>query len=394
LFVVLGATMIGCGSSTPPVAETPPPPVTVAQPIVKDVRIYDEYDGHIQAAEKAEIRARVKGQLEKVAFEAGQVVKAHALLYEIDPRTYAAALNAAEALEKAAKAAVALSTAELKRMETAAEKGAVSPNELDLAKAKKQVSEAELGKAQAAITEAKLNLDFTKIKAPFAGRISRTQVDVGNLINAGGGETLLTTVVTVDPIFVYFDVDERSFIRYRDMRDQMNKDGAPQPATLKEAGIPVFVAREGEQGFPHKGVLDFADVKFNPSTGTVQVRGVLPNANGIFDDGMRARVRVSVTGPTKAILVTERAVGTDQDRRFVYVVNAENTVERRDVRLGRVSDGLQVIEEGLKPDEWVIVNGIQRVRDGMKVEPKRGKMPGAETASDQKAKSGDKNQES
>src|SRR5262249_50767645 len=249
VLVLLGGSVIGCGSNALPVAETPPPPVTVAQPIVREVPVYDEYDGRIQAAEKAEIRARVKGHLEKVEFEAGQIVKAGTLLYEIDPRPYAAALNAAEALEKAAKAAVALSTADLKRIRAANEKGAVSATELDLAIAKEEVSKAELGKAQAAIKEAQLNVDYTKIKAPFAGRISRTQVDVGNLVNAGGGETLLTTIVSVDPIFVYFDVDERSLIRYREMRDKMKKDGAPQPATLKEAGLPVYVAREGEQGY-------------------------------------------------------------------------------------------------------------------------------------------------
>jgi multidrug efflux system membrane fusion protein len=199
---------------------------------------------------------------------------------------------------------------------------------------------------------------------------------VGNLVSAGG-ETVLTTITSVDPMFVYFDVDERALLRYqRIFRKDPSDASGPQP-TVKDLKIPVNVALEGEEGYPHHGVIDFADNQVNPSTGTIQVRGVLPNPKRILTAGMRARVRVPIGAPHKSLLVTERAVGNDQGRKFLYVVNAQDVVERRDVKLDRVYDGLQVIKEGLKPDDWVIVNGIQRVRDAMKVEPKRSPMPGA-----------------
>src|SRR5262249_22202063 len=185
-----------------------------------------------------------------------------------------------------------------------------------------------------------------------------------------------TTIVSVDPMYVYFDVDERALLRYRRQLRKGQNEGGAEPS-VKELKIPVNVALEGEEGHPHKGVIDFADNRVNPSTGTIQVRGVLPNTTRILDAGMRARVRVPVSDPRKSLMVIERAVGTDQGRKFVYVVNDQNVVERRDVKLDRLSEGLQVVREGVKPEDWVIVNGIQRVRDGAKVEPKRIPMPGA-----------------
>jgi RND family efflux transporter MFP subunit len=337
----------------------------------------DDYEGRIAAVENVEIRARVRGHLTKVNFESGQMVKKGDLLYEIDPRPYQAAMDAAKAQEKAAEAQLQFAKAEYNRTTSLIPSGAASRQELDVWTAKQAIAKGEQLKAQAALEEAQLDLDFTKIVAPVAGKISRTLVDVGNLVNAGGGETLLTTIVSVDPMYVYFDVDERALLRYR--RDRSNEK-APQPS-LKELKIPVEVGLEGEQGYPHKGVIDFADNKVNPSTGTIQVRGVLPNSKGILDAGLRARVRVPVSDPHKALMITERAVGTDQGRRFVYVVNDQNVVERRDIELGRQSEGLQIVVEGLKPEDWVIVNGIQRVRDAAKVDPKRVPMPGAAAGS-------------
>ena len=367
--------VLGCGPTTPPVAETPPPPVTVSQPVVRDVIEQDEYEGRIAAVEEVEVRARVRGHLNKVNFQAGQMVKEHELLYEIDPRSYQAALDAAEAQKASAQASLELAKTEYARTALLVRSNAVSQTELQVWKAKQGTAEAEVQKALAAIAQANLDLDFTKVVAPITGRVSRTQVTVGNLVNAGGGETLLTTIVSVEPMYVYFDVDERALLRYRQqLRKGQNQSGV-EP-TVKDLRIPVNVALEGEQGYPHKGVIDFADNRVNPSTGTIQVRGVLPNAKRILDAGMRARVRVPVGDPQKALMVTERAVGTDQGRKFVYVVNDQNVVERKDVQLGRLSDGLQVVRQGLKPENWVIVNGIQRVRDGAKVEPKRGPMPG------------------
>jgi RND family efflux transporter MFP subunit len=339
---------------------------------------WDSYEGRIKALERVEVRAKVSGYLIKVNFHAGQIVKKGDLLYEIDPRPYKNMLEAAKAQGKAAEAALEHAKSEYTRTKSLVAAGnAASRQELDVWAAKQSVAKADTLKAQAAVDQAQLDLDFTRITAPITGKINNNQVDEGNLVNAGGGDTLLTTIVSVDPMYVVFDVDERGLLRYRQKgQPTKGQDKAP-PASLKDLKIPVEVGLEGEQGYPHKGFLDSADNEVNPKTGTIQVRGLLPNPKGILDPGMRARVRVTVYAPQKAILITERAVGTDQGRRFVYVVNDQNTVERRDVTLGRLDEGLQVISAGLKPQDWVIVNGIQRVRDGGKVDPKRVTMPGA-----------------
>lgn len=371
--------LLGCDSTTPPVAETPPPPVSVSQPVAREVIEQDDYEGRIAAVETVEVRARVRGHVVKVNFQDGQIVQKDDLLFEIDPRPYQAALDAAKAQLAAADAALELATKEHRRAASLLQSRAASREEVDVWTGKQSVARAERLKAQAAVEQAQLDLDFTKIVAPIRGKTSRAQVTVGNLVNAGSGETLLTTIVSVDPMYVYFDVDERALLRYRQHFrkgvDGEKKENGAEPA-VKDLKIPVYVALEGEKTFPHQGVIDFADNRINPSTGTIQVRGVLPNPTRILDAGMRARVRVPVSDPQKALLITERAVGTDQGRKFVYVVNDQNIVERRDVNLGRLSDGLQVVREGVKPEDWVIVNGIQRVRDGAKVEPRRVPMSG------------------
>jgi membrane fusion protein, multidrug efflux system len=372
----LAGALIGCGAGSPPVADTPPPPVTVSQPVVRDVTDHDDYEGRIAAAQKVEMRARARGHLKKINFQDGQMVKAGSLLFEIDPRQHEVTLSSAEAQLAAAQGSMDFAKSEYARVRRLAQSRAASQEELEVWTAKQGVAQGDVLKSKATIAQAKLDLDFTKVTAPIDGKISRSQVDVGNLVNAGGGETLLTTVMSVDPMHVYFNVDERSLLRYRkDFRKQKDADGAEPP--IKDLKIPVFVALEGESGYPHKGVIDFADNRVNPSTGTIQVRGVLSNAKRLFDDGMRARVRIPVSDPHKVIMVTERAVATEQGLKFVYVVNDKNLVERRDVTLDRAVDGLQVIRDGLKPDDWVVVNGIQRVRDGIEVEPRRAPMPGA-----------------
>jgi multidrug efflux system membrane fusion protein len=379
LLLFLAAAAAGCGTNVPPVAETPPPPVSVSSPIVREVVEQDEYEGRIAAAQTVEVRARVRGHLTKVAFQPGEIVKEGELLYEIDPRTYEAQLEGAQAQEKAAQADLQYSKAEYNRTRLLVSKNAASREELDTWTGKQAVAEGQVLKAQAAVKQAQLDLDFTKIKAPFAGRVSRTQVDVGNLVNAGGGETLLTTLVSVDPMFVYFPVDERAFLRYRKSGLADLKPNEPEPP-IKDLHIPVQVALESDQGFPHKGEIDFADNRVNPSTGTILVRGVLSNAKRVLEDGLRARVRVPSSHSSKSVLlITERAVGTDQGQKFVYVVGADNVALRRDIEPGRLSEGLLVVREGLKPDDRVIVNGILRVRDSLKVEPRLVPMPGAES---------------
>jgi multidrug efflux system membrane fusion protein len=387
VFVVLAGAFTGCGPNTPPVAEVPPAPVSVSQPVTREIIDHDDYQGRIAAVETVEVRARVRGHLTKVAFEAGQIVKPGDLLYEIDDRPYKEALEGAQAQLAGADAALELAKKEYARAVSLLRSNAASREEVDVWIGKQGVAKAEKLKAQSGVDQAKLDLDFTRITAQIAGKVSRTQVTVGNLVNAGGGETLLTTITSIDPMHVYFDVPERAMLHYRRQFGKEQAGKGPE-ASVKDLKIPVLVALEGEEGYPHKGVLDFADNRVNPGTGTIQVRGVLPNPKGLLDAGMRARVRVPVSDPHKSILITERAIGTDQGRKFVYVVNDQNIAERRDVTLDRPSDGLQVVAAGLKPEDWIVVNGIQRVRDGAKVEPRKVPMPGAAAEpSNQEAKS-------
>lgn len=377
--VVLMGLLSGCDSATPPVVETPPPPVTVSHPIVGPVEDQVPFEGRIVAKPQAEIRSRVRGHLTKVTFQDGDMVKEGDLLYEIDPRPAKVALDGARAQAAAAEATLTFAKAEYLRERSLLPKGGTSREEVELRAAKQAVAQSEVLKAKAAVEDAELNVSYTQVKAPFDGKLSKTNVELGNLVNAGGAETLLTTIVSVDPIYVEFNVDERSLRRYQETHFKDIKDNEPQ-RTAKELKIPVQVALEGDEDYPHKGVIVFADSKVNPSTGTKLVRAQLSNKKRLLEDGMRARVRVPFSDPHQGTLVIERAIGSDQGNKFLYVVNADNTVERRDVALGVFRDGLQEILQGVKPDEWIIVNGIQRVRDGMKVEPRRTPMPGTKQA--------------
>jgi multidrug efflux system membrane fusion protein len=372
--VILTGVLAGC-DSTPPVATTPPPPVTVSNPVVHEVTDYDDYEGRIAAVQTVKVRPMASGYVIKVAFQDGQIVKEGDLLFEIDPAPYKAALDAAKARKSFADADNELAVKVNARNAKLVGSGAATREEYEVSTAKVATTKAEGLKAAADVEKAKVDLGYTRIVAAVGGKISRAEITVGNLVTAGD-ETVLTTITTVDPMYVFFDVDERSLLRYRREFRKDKKEGAVEPS-IKDLKIPVLVALDGDKGYPHKGVLDFADNRVNPSTGTIQVRGELPNTTRILDAGLRARVRIPIGKPHKSLLITERAIGTDQGRKFVYVVNAENVAERKDVELDRLSDGLQVIGEGLKPDDQIIVNGIQRVRDGMKVEPKLVPMPGA-----------------
>jgi RND family efflux transporter MFP subunit len=374
--VILAGLLTGCSPPAPAVADTAPSPVSVCQPLVRDVIDHDDYEGRIAAVETVEVRARVRGYLKTVNFQDGQIVKKGDPLFEIDPRPYQATLDGAKAQKAGAEASFELAKKEYARTASLLRSNAASREELDIWVGKQAVARAESLKADAAVEQAQLDLDFTKIAAPIAGKASRTQVTVGNLVNGTGAETLLTTITSIDPMYVYCDVPERALLRYRQQFRTGKNGGGPEPS-VKDLKIPIKVALEGEAGYPHVGVVDFADNRINPSTGTIQIRGVLPNDKRILDAGMRARITVPVSDPHKSLLVTERAIGTDQGRKFVYVVNDKNVVERREVQLGRLSEGLQVVLDGLKPEDRVIVNGIQRVRDGAKVEPNPVTMPGA-----------------
>jgi RND family efflux transporter MFP subunit len=376
---ILLLALAGCNSADQPLAQLPTPKVTVSHPIVREVRDYDNYEGHIAAKDPVDVRARVRGELTKVRFTDGQLVTKDQPLFEIDPRPYKATLDAAKAQRASAEANLELARTQYDRVARLNRTGAANREELDEWRAKQLVAMADRQKADAEIARTQLDLDFCTITAPVAGRISRPLLSAGNLVNAGGVENVLTTIVSVQTVYVYFNVDERSLVRYR--RQYAQGGNPPSEDKIAQEKIPVYVAIEGDQKASQEGHIDFVENRVNSSTGTIQVRGILPNPDRLLDNGMRARVSVPVSDPYKALLITERAIGTDQGTRYVYVVDDKNVVRRKDVEPGRVVDDLvQVKSRDLKPTDWIIVNGIQRVRDGSTVEPQKELMPGAPAA--------------
>lgn len=364
----------GCQSHHPAVQPTGPPVVTVSQPLVKSLIDYDLYTGRTEAVKTVEVRARVHGELAQPRFQDGDLVKKDKLLFEIDPRTYEADLKAAQGQKASAEASLQLAEAEYERTLKLIPSKSASQTDLEVWKAKRGIALADITRADASIRQAQLNLEFTKIKAPIDGRISRPLVTEGNLVNTPGSDTLLTTIVSIDPMYVYFDVDERALLRYQ----SLHRDKKGKKQTLKDAKVPVFMALAiNENEFPYEGLLDFAENKLDATTGTIRVRGVFANKDQELTPGLFARVRVPVTDPYQALLVSDRAIGTDQGQKFLLVVNDQNKVEYRLVRPGRLEGDLRVFQPGmgLKAGEWVIVNGIQRVRPGIEVKPERVPMP-------------------
>ena len=324
----------------------PPPAVSVAAPVEREVVDFDEYTGRIAAVEEVEVRARVRGYLVKINFTEGAEVKEGDVLFEIDPRPFEADLDAAKGQVAQWEAKLARAEADVARYERLLPKGAASQKDLDAAIADRGEARAAIQSALAAVKRAALDVEFAKVTAPVSGRVSRASVTKGNLVNAGGGEaTLLTKIVSYNPIYVYFDIDERALVQYQ-QAVQKQAGGSERISNVKEAKIPVQLGLAGESGFPHEGVVDFANNQVNAQTGTIQVRGVFANANRLFTPGLFARVRVSVGDKYQAVLVPERAIGTDQGQKYLLTVNDKNVVEYRAVTLGRLHDSLRVIQEG------------------------------------------------
>jgi multidrug efflux system membrane fusion protein len=364
----------GCGKSGAPQGP-PPPQVSVAQVIEKRVKDWDEFTGRLQAVETVEIRPRVSGYIDKLAFTEGSLVKRGALLFVIDPRPYQAEYDRAAADLKRNKTALDLGQIELTRVQRLKDSGAVSQEELDQRKSALAQAEANVAGSQAALESASLNLNFTRVTSPIDGRVSRAEVTRGNLVTGGiNGGTLLTSVVSIDPIYLYFDGDEQTYLRYT----QMAKSG--ERPSSRDSGNPVNVGLANEEGFPHPGTMDFVDNQLNPQTGTIRARAVLQNKDGQFTPGLFARVQLLGSGEYSAILIDDRAVNTDQSQKYVFVLGADNKVEYRKVKLGRVIDGLRVVREGLKAGDVIIVNGAQRVHPGIAVTPERVTMGGGAAA--------------
>lgn len=368
--------MSGCGGSGSGASSAPPPPqVTVAQVLERRVKDWDEFTGRLQAVETVEIRPRVSGYIDKVAFTEGSLVKGGDLLFIIDPRPYKAESDRAAADVKRYKTALELARIELMRVQRLKDSGAVSEEELDERKSTLAQTEANVAGSEAALESANLNLNFTRVTSPIEGRVSRAEVTRGNLVTGGtNGGTLLTSVVSMDPMYLYFDADEQSYLRYT----QMARSGA-RPSSRDERN-PVQVGLANEEGFPHSGVVDFVDNQLNSQTGTIRARAVLQNKDGQFTPGLFARVQLLGSSEYSAILIDDRAVNTDQNQKYVLLLGANNTVEYRRVKLGRLIDGLRIVREGLKAGDVIIVNGAQRVHPGVTVTPQKAVMGADEGA--------------
>jgi membrane fusion protein, multidrug efflux system len=368
-----GLLLAGCGDDTPALAPSEAPVVTVSQPLEKEITDYDQYTGRIEAAETVEVRARVRGELTKIHFKDGALVKAGDPLFDLDPRTYKAALDVALAKKANAEAQLKLAEAEVDRTRTLYATKSAAASELESWIAKKGVALAEVRQTEAEIDRAQLDVEFTRIKAPIAGKISRPLVTTGNLVNAGGADTLLTTIVSVDPIYVYFDVDELALKKYRERRA---KEVGTNPKDVP--AIPVSLGLIGDEGrFSRQGTIDFAENRLNPATGTIRVRAVFPNKDSQLTPGQFARVKVPTGTPYKGLLVTDQAIGIDQGQKYLLIVNRQNKAEYRAVTPGRLDGDLRIFKPGagLNPGERVIVNGVQRVRPGIEVKPERVDMP-------------------
>ncbi|KVZ76200.1 efflux RND transporter periplasmic adaptor subunit [Burkholderia ubonensis] len=351
----------GChdGRGDPPAQ--PPPEVGVATIAPRTVRLADAFNGRVEAVDAVELRPRVSGYLQRVAYKEGDLVPQGAVLFVIDPRPYRIALDRALAQRQRARAAAGLAQVQLKRLQTLIDSHATSQEELDNARAADAQARADLQAADAAVADAQLNLGFTEVRAPIAGRVGRAMATVGNLARAD--DTLLTTVVSQDPVYVYFDCDEQSYLRYNARR--------ADPKHRAIGADPVRVGLANETGFPHAGTVDFLDNRLDPATGTIRARVRLANAERTFTPGLYARVQLVSGRDEDALLVDDKAVLTDQDRKYVYVIGPGDKALRRDVTIGRLLDGERIVEKGLKAGDRVIVDGVQRVYyPGAPVKPK------------------------
>jgi RND family efflux transporter MFP subunit len=376
LLSVALAALTGCGNHDDAAPKQGPlPNVKVAQPLSQEVTEWDEYTGRIEAVNSVDVRARVSGYLEKVNFKAGDKVHKGDLLFVIDPKPFTAQLNYAEAELERAKSRHELAKNDLARSERLFRAKAISEEEHDARSKGLREAVAAVQSAQANVYTARLNLEFTQVRSPIDGRIGRELITAGNLVNGGGGDaTLLTFIVSTDPVYVYVDADERSALKYRRQAQQEGR------GSLEDEKTPVQLAVADEVNFPHQGYLDYVSPREDTATGTVTLRGVFPNQDELLSPGFFARMRVRGSAPYLAILVPDRAIGTDQAQRFVWVVNQDNQVEYRKVELGAHIGQSRVITQGLKPEEWTVIEGIQRIKPGAKVNPERISLTGPDGA--------------
>ena len=364
-FLVLAAACVtltfagGCRHAEP--TAPPPPKVAVAKPIVRDIVEWDEYTGRTQALEAVEVRPRVTGYVQAIQFADGASVKEGDPLFVIDPRPYEAALAQAKAQVEVTKARLGLAKNENARTESLVKQKVISTEEAERRSFARDEASGSLAAAEAAVQAAALDVEFTQVVAPTAGRASRHLVDEGNLVTAN--QTLLTTIVSLDPIHVYFDADERAYLKY------VRLAASGERASSRDVNNPVEVAVADEVGFPHKGWMDFVDNQFDPDSGTMIGRALVPNGDLLLSPGLFVRVRIPGSGRHSAILVPDEAIGTDLNQKLVWVIDAENKAQYRAVKIGALHDGLRIMQEGVAPDERIVVAGIQKMHPGLVVAP-------------------------
>lgn len=362
---LLAALLAGCDNGVAQNAAPQAPAVSAADVVVKPVSQWDSFNGRIEAVESVQLRPRVSGYIDKVNYTDGQEVKKGEVLFTIDDRTYRAALEQAQAELSRSKTQASLARSEAGRTDKLVNTNVVSREEWEQRRSAAVQAQADMRAAQAAVDAAQLNLDFTKVIAPIDGRASRALITSGNLVTAGDSASVLTTLVSQKTVYVYFDVDESTYLHYQ------NLARSGQGASSSHLALPVEIGLVREEGYPHQGKVDFLDNQLTPSTGTIRMRAVLDNAQRLFTPGLFARVRLPGSAEFSAMLIDDKAVLTDQDRKYVYIVDKDGKAQRRDITPGRLAAGLRIVQQGLNPGDKVIVDGLQKVfMPGMPVNAK------------------------
>jgi len=363
----IALTLAGCArneaAESASAAAAAPPQVSVAQVLQRRVNEFDEFTGRFQAVDRVEVRPRVSGYISSINFVEGKEVTKGEVLFVIDPRPYEAEYKRAKAQLEQARSQLSLAKSERERAAKLVQSHAISQEEFDTRTAGNEQASANVDAAAAALDSAELNLTFTRVTAPISGRISKAEVTTGNLVTAG--QTMLTTLVSLDPIYVTFDDDEQGYLKY--MKQTRNSSHAGG----NDANNTVLVGLADENGYPHKGEMVFVDNELDPSTGTIRGRAKLDNHERLFTPGLFARVKLLGRETYSALLINDSAVGTDQNVKYVFVVGSDNKVQYRPVNLGPIVDGLRVVRHGLSAGETIVVNGLQRVRPGVAITPER-----------------------
>jgi RND family efflux transporter MFP subunit len=367
LLIFAGCNPEGTAQTPPPRGD--PPAVSVANPVLKTIVEWDEYTARLEAVEAVDVRARVSGYLESINFTEGSVVTEGSLLFVIDPRPFEAELKRLQAEVKQTEAAQENARARFNRAKRLHTGNLMSEEEFQLRRTSLMAASADVQSAEATVEAARLNLEYTEVRAPISGRISRPFVTEGNLVQGGTGETtLLTTIVSLDPVHAYFEASERAYLKYL----RLSRSG--QRPSSREVRNPVYLSLADEEDFPHRGHMDFVDNLLDPNTGTMTGRAVFANPDQLLTPGLFARVRLPGSGVRQALLIPDAAIGSDQTERYVYVVGEDDVISYRKIEIGSLVHGLRVVRGGLQPEERIVINGLQRVRSGITVTPEPGEI--------------------